>query len=117
LWIAAADGAPLEDGDEIEKYADRAPLAGYYFRAMKRDESQNPPEPYSTDTGGKGGRGKVFNRSRFGFCAYPSQYGVTGRLTFIVNEGNSLWWADTGGQPALAWPSDADLKEHWARGD
>ena len=42
----------------------------------------------------------------FAFCAYPAEYGVTGTKTFIVNEGNTVLWNDTGGEPVLEWPSD-----------
>ena len=48
---------------------------------------------------------------RFGYCAYPAEYGVSGVRTFILNENNTIFWKDTQGEPVLEWPSDADLRE------
>jgi outer membrane lipoprotein-sorting protein len=111
LSVAAADAAPLGDGAEILKVARQAPKAGYHFRAMTTDNSSGTPEPYGMDTGGVKSRGKVYNHSRFGVCAYPAEYGVGGTKTYIINEGNTIFVKDTEGEPILEWPSDADLRE------
>jgi outer membrane lipoprotein-sorting protein len=113
LSVAAADGAPLEDGAAITKFAPRAPKAGYYFRVMTSDKSSGTSEPYQTDTGGTPNRGKLFHTSAFGFCAYPAEYSEGGLRTFIINEGNTVFWKDTEGEPLLEWPSDKELADEW----
>jgi outer membrane lipoprotein-sorting protein len=113
LSVAAADGAPLEDGAAITKLAPRSPKAGYYFRVMTSDKSSGTSEPYQTDTGGTPNRGKLFHTSAFGFCAYPAEYSEGGLRTFIINEGNTVFWKDTEGEPVLEWPSDKELADDW----
>jgi hypothetical protein len=123
LAVAAADAAPLKAGaaaghySVITDFAVPAPKAGYYFRAMTSDNSSGTPEPYPENTGGTPDMGKVHNNSRFGFCAYPAEYGVTGTRTYIISENNTIFWSDTQGEPALEWPSDAQLHAEWHRFD
>jgi outer membrane lipoprotein-sorting protein len=116
LSVAAADAAPLDDGAEIRKSSRPAPKAGYHFRAMTTDNSSGTPEPYGMDTGGVKSRGKVYNHSRFGVCAYPAEYGVGGTKTYIINEGNTIFVRDTEGEPVLEWPGDAELRD-WSKLD
>lgn len=115
LSVAAADGAPLEEGAAIEKFAERQPKAGYHFRMMLKDNSGGTPQEYQQDTDGKGA--KTRNTSRFGICAYPAEYGVTGTRTYILNEGNTIFCKDTGGEPVLEWPGDGDLARGWQKLD
>ena len=61
--------------------------------------------------------GKVHNNAIFGFCTYPAEYGVTGLMTIILNEGNTLFKKDTQGQPVLEWPSDKVLRTEWSKMD
>jgi hypothetical protein len=123
ITVAAADAAPLEAGAAggkyvpIATYAERGPKSGYWFQAMKRDRSVSPPEPYPSDTGGRPAMGEVHNNSRFGFCAFPAEYGVTGRRTIILNECNTLFWRDTGGAPVLEWPTDDEIIRFWKKLD
>jgi hypothetical protein len=116
LGVAAADAAPLGDGEELSQVVEREAKGGYYFRVMTQDNSGSNPEPYQKDTGGRQSRGKVYHPSQFGFCAYPAEYGVTGTRTYIINEGNTVFWKDTQGEPILEWPSDDVLKE-WRKLD
>lgn len=126
LSLALADASPdpgLEimtpAGDnystKVESLGKRGPKDGYWFVAMKEDRSTiDDPTPYQQDTG----NGPVkYNTSRFGFCAYPAEYGKTGTKTFIINEANTIFWMDTGGKPVDAWPSDEDLAKHWKKLD
>lgn len=119
LSVALADAAPLEKGaaaDMIPALSDfgaPAPKAGYWFRAMAKDGSLNPPEILQVDTGGTPLMGKVHNTSRFGYCAYPAEYGSSGVRTFILNENNTIFWKDTQGEPVLDWPTDAELAAEW----
>jgi hypothetical protein len=108
--VADADPFPL-----LPRSGGPIPCHGYYFAAMQWDDSENPPENLRQDTDGKSG--KVHHRSRFGFCAYPARYGVTGSNTFIINEDNSMFWRHTDGDPVLHWPSDDDMRNDWRRGD
>ena len=94
-----------------------APKAGYYFRVMTHDNSNGKSEPYATETSTDDKMGKVHNNSCFGVCAYPAEYGASGRRTFIINEGNTIFWKDTAGEPVLEWPSDDDLKAEWNKMD
>jgi outer membrane lipoprotein-sorting protein len=115
--IALADAAPLDEGAALEKYGEQEPRSGYWFRVMVKDHSETPPVEYQQETTGKAGAPKARNHSRFGFCCYPAEYGVTGKRTFIINEANTIFWKDTGGEPVLEWPSDAELRRSWTHAD
>ncbi len=115
--LAAADGAPLDDKTTAQLLGSGpAPRSGYWFRMMTTDRSSEKPEPYGMDTGGTPNLGKVYNLGRFGVCAYPEEYGVSGTLTFILNEGNTIFSKDIGGEPLLEWPDDLELRS-WKRMD
>ena len=122
LSAALADGAPAEAGlaggklPALSGFGVSAPKAGYWFRAMESTAEENPAEALRQDTGGKPEMGKVHHTSRFGFCAYPAEYGVSGLRTFIISEYNTIFWKDTQGEPVLEWPSEADLRE-WTKLD
>ena len=88
----------LADADGARSGA--KPFCGYLFRVLQLDENGNP---YREDKTGR-------NPSKFGFCAYPAAYGRTGRWTYIVNEGNTVFAMDTKGTPVLRYPSDPPLK-------
>ncbi len=97
--IVAADALPLLPRVPV-------PYHGYYFQVMRTDASGFP---YQVDTGGVGSNGrKLWNYSRFAMTAYPEKVGVTGRHTFIVNEGNTIYKEDNGGRPRLAWPPEEE---------
>jgi general secretion pathway protein G len=123
--VALADAAPLEKGaagGKIPALADfgvPAPKAGYWFRAMEKANDAQPGELLRVDTDLPGvlKMGKVHNLSRFGFCAYPAEYGASGLQTFIVNENNTIFCKDTQGEPVLEWPTDAELQAEWKKLD
>ena len=123
LSAAAADAAPLEDGAAggeyrgIETFSIREPKAGYFYQALVRDNSVTPPVDYRQNTRGKPDMGKVHNTSRFGICAYPEEYGVTGVRTYIINESNTLFWKDTAGESVTEWPSAVELRNDWTKLD
>jgi len=71
--------APAEDPEAFE---------GYYFVAMKFEVIGG------TKTVLDEGKGR--NADCFAFLAYPSEYGVTGKRSFIVNEDNTIWCQDLG---------------------
>ncbi len=113
LDIARADDSMAEAGDFgatplIEDWIDVAsgPKSGYYFQAMELDENG---EPYNQEEVGET-RIKATNKTRFGFVAYPAEYGKTGRLTFIVNEQGTVYSIDVNPDiqgVVLRWP-DSD---------
>lgn len=120
--VALSDPAPLEGGklacypDPITKHGEAGPKSGYHFRALREDLSTQPASTvYAQDTDGSGE--KCRNSSRFGAVAYPAEYGVDGTKTFIINEGNTMFWKDTGGEPVLDWPTDAEVAESWHKVD
>lgn len=112
LRLAAADASPLP-GRELPKAAPKAPWRGYWYRALRKDNSANPPEEYQLEPVRKGGP-RALNRNRFGFVGYPAEYAVTGTRTFIINESMSVFWKDTQGEPVDEWPDDAALQREWA---
>ncbi len=99
--IAEADAAPIEP-----LVPEPRPYHGYFFRALRWDDSESPPVDYRQDTDGSGQ--KVRHTSRFGFCAYPASYGRTGGAAVIVNEENDQrWWNRA--VPPWNWPSDRQM--------
>lgn len=59
-----------------------------------------------TDAQGKSyDLGKGRNPEHFAFCTYPAN-ASSGRMTYIINEENRVWAANTGGLPVSRWPAD-----------
>jgi len=109
--IAEADARPL-----VPMNPAPIPRSGYFFIAMEFDGGESGSlAPYGQDTDGTGR--KVHNPSAFAFCAYPAVYGVTGRNTFIISEGNTIFKYDTGGAPMIRWPLDQFLKADYEKID
>lgn len=67
------------------------PRKGYWLRVMKTDEQG---EAYAQDVDGDGA--KATNPSKYGYCAYPAEYGVSGTMTYIVNEEGVVYERDLG---------------------
>jgi hypothetical protein len=90
------------------------PYRGYLFVAMDTDEEGEPYRKVTDErTGGKPER----NTSKFAFCAYPAEYGFTGRATYVINEGNTIFKIDSGGKPVLKWPTDPELRRSYSKFD
>jgi len=106
--LAAADARP-----RVPLLAEPAPMCGYFFVAMEFDESETPPVEYRQITDLRSGA--VHHPSRFGICAYPAEYGVTGNSTFILNEGGTIFKGVSRGNPVLRWPGDAGLRADWSK--
>lgn len=65
---------------------------GYYFGSLCLDEEGNPYKAV----------GNGANEKKFGFFAVPSEYGVTGRYQFQINETGALIKKDSGsGRPII----------------
>jgi type II secretory pathway pseudopilin PulG len=111
LSLAEADARPV-----TPFVPSPIPKSGYFFVAMEFQEgAPGTMVPYGMDTDGSGR--KVHNPSSFAFCAYPAEYGVTGRNTFVVNENNTIFKFDSGGMPMIRWPYDGDLKMDYEKID
>ena len=95
--VAQADMNPLK-----ALVDEPVPYHGYYFKVLERDDQFDIT--YNMDTDGSGRR--VHNSSRYGICAYPAEYGWTGRWTFILNENNTVFKFQQGGWPFKDWPTD-----------
>jgi hypothetical protein len=113
--VAAADAAPLAVEGPWGKLDPEEAQPDYRFQAMLLDRSTDPPEAYRQDTEGVRKMGIVHHHAKFGACAFPAEYGVSGLRTYIINEGNTVFWRDTGGEAALEWPSDAELARDWKK--
>lgn len=115
LELAKADGAPLLAGGLLGKPVAEEPVPhhGYLFRVLKRDKTGGAKPFEYQDGTGKDGR-KVFNRDRFGFAAYPSEYGKTGIITLIVNQEAVIYWKDLKGAVIEEFP-DAPLSQGWKK--
>lgn len=118
------DGAPIQlierDMATADAEADASlPYHGYFFVALDEDDSCPHPveKVYRRISPEKPADAKLQHRSRFGFCAFPSEVGVTGRYVYIVNEFNSVYRAPASGAPPKTWPTDAQLKQFWSRVD
>ena len=107
--LAEADSSPLEP--LVDK---PVPYHGYFFKTLQRDLQNKITYNSDTDDSGR----KVHNSSRFGFCAYPVEYGSTGNTIFIINENNTIFKVENGGKPIEDWPIDLDLigENRWGRG-
>jgi len=124
LDVALADAKPADYTGGIKPFGDSkvstiepwpdaqvTPRYGYLFRAMLTDQdgnlyNQNPV-----------GANKILatNSDKYGFVAYPVEYGVSGVRTFIVNEGGTVFGTDCGSDAAkvvLTWPTE--LKWVWS---
>ena len=119
-WTVDVAGLPKGSSNQLRE-ADAAPLNpivpkpvpwnGYYFVALKRENSCAPSADYQQERD-KSGR-KVYNLTRYGFCAYPAEYNWRHRRTFITNEDFLVFSVDNGGKPVTDWPSDAELAERF----
>ncbi|MBI4833542.1 MAG: DUF2950 family protein [Planctomycetes bacterium] len=68
------------------------PKAGYWIKALKEYE---PGKPYNQNFYA-GTNVACANDYRFGFCAFPAEYGVSGIRTFILNEQGIIYYKDLG---------------------
>ncbi|MEW6025738.1 MAG: DUF2950 family protein [Planctomycetota bacterium] len=121
LDLARADSSPAETGDFGERpliedwlTVALAPKNGYYFQAMELDENG---EPYNQVEAGETGI-KATNKIKFGFVAYPAEYGKAGRRTFIVNEQGTVYAIDVNPDIygiALQWPAGDDPNDPYQK--
>lgn len=116
ISFAMADAAPFSpDNDKpfgdvprIEDWTEETPTpkSGYFFKAMKYDESD---KPFCVNTVGTN-KVPATHTSRFAFVAYPAEYGVGGTLTYIIDNGGTVYAKDLGPNPdpkeLEQWPAE-----------
>lgn len=109
--LAKADAAPVGEGVGVVKVAAPAkspvPYHGYLFVALRVDEDG---KPYRQDLNGDGAAWE--HETKFAYCAYPAEYGKTGKLTFLIDEKGFLREADIGGKCVTEWPV-GEAKKAW----
>ncbi len=97
ISVAAADDRPLWDNSRLFR---PAPLKGYSFRTLRQADE------------------KGIDPNRFAFCAFPIDYPKSGRKTFVVNEGNTIFMRDLGRPGGIeVFPADEELRTRWAKID
>jgi Protein of unknown function (DUF2950) len=77
------------DGDGKAREGAQAPFRGYFFHILTRQGKNGPggAKDYISDGKMTGG---------FAFVAYPSEYGSSGVMTFVVNEAGEVFERDLG---------------------
>jgi hypothetical protein len=123
--LAEADGEPL-----VPLAPKPIPYNGYYFKALRLDKGETPPVAYRQDTDKTSG--KVHHLTKFGFVAWPAEWGLTGSAYFIVNENNCIIairdmseilsaqeWLKIKhhfnlSEPPADWPTDEEMKWYTA---
>ena len=100
--LAKADAAPVKS-----VVPDPVPLRGYLYVAIKRQIKHEFPDflPDSVEEPAP----PLPIVPSFRFCAYPAEYGSTGEWTFIINENNTIFKFEQGGEPFKDWPTDVFL--------
>ena len=106
-------GAAKEHASKLVAMGKPAPKAGYWFAVIEKYQAEKGAEK-GAEIRYNDGNGR--SSAKFGLCAYPAEYGKTGKRTFILNEENSVWAKDTGGKPPDVFPS-APEKAGWTRLD
>jgi hypothetical protein len=83
------------------------PLAGYYFKVLKRFNDEGKFVELNDGT----------NRHEYLYavCAYPAEYGKTGRRTFLVDPWRTPYWKELKGKPVEDRPQ-FPTREGWKTG-
>lgn len=112
ISAAMADWAPRVDFGDTNYGRDvfeRGPKSGYWYVALSYYEDESGRRlPYDDGTGR--------NRQRFGFLAFPSEHGVTGEESLILDEGNTMYRKDLEGKLLDTFPLDP-LSQGWKKMD
>ena len=108
---ALADAAPLPAGPEkgggrlAEALGQKpVPFHGYFFKMLPKGWSEGAPVLLND--------GSNHHPYMFAICAYPTEYGKSGRRTFIISESMDPYSKDLKGQPVDAFPADL-AKDRW----
>lgn len=107
--LADADAYPLKSQNlSALKRDSPAPKAGYLFAVVAKYAEREKTEAYHS--------GGCRNLGKFGFAAYPAEYGKSGRYTFVITESNTVWKKDLAGKPPDVLPENP-AKEAWEKAE
>jgi hypothetical protein len=107
--MAEADAHPLAPLVPLP-----VPYHGYLVAALVQDDGSTPPEPYSQETDAKSG--KVHHRTKYAFCIYPAEPGVTGNYIYITHESYSGYSCPAKGRTIpTSFPKDDGGMLQWNR--
>lgn len=88
--------------DEALLLGPRTPKGGYWFRAIRHADEKDA----------------IDANARFAFCCFPADYPKSGRNTYVVDEGNTIFKRDLGRPGGIeVFPTDEELKAQWAKLD
>jgi hypothetical protein len=107
--LDTAGALPSDAKTKLQILGKPSTKAGYSFAAIEKYEGENGAFV-------KYDQGNGRHTFKFGFCAFPAEYGVKGKMTFVVTEDNIVYRKDTGGKRIEQWRSDPE-KDGWARQD
>lgn len=110
LGVAQADAAPLKASGSAP-----IPYHGYFFKVLEKHELGGVAVRYKLDTDGT--RRLVHHEWAFGVCAYPSDFGWSGRRTFIICEQSCIGAVDNGGKPVTESSCNQCLHSFYERMD
>ncbi len=83
---------------------------GYLFRVVPFYNDGLGIRPYAAE------EAKMRHPGKYAFVAYPADYGVTGRMTYIVDESITMWQKDTMGEAVMTFPVEP-RKDGWRKLD
>ena len=95
---------PKEIAEADPTHPNAQPHFGYWFVPLDTDEEGNEYRQ---------GKSRNRNPTKFGFCAYPAEFGVTGGFHFYVNEGNTIF-KKPDRERRTSWPTDQELRNIWS---
>lgn len=112
--VAMADAAPLPAGPEkggatlSEALCVKpVPFHGYLFRVLKRYEYKGVMEDLD--------EGNNRHDHMFALCAFPADYGKSGRKTFLLSALSGYYWKDLKGKPVEDCPEIPE-RDGWRTG-
>lgn len=98
---------PQDSKTKLALLGKAMPKNGYLFAAVEKYVDENGKAAKYDEGNGR-------NPSRFAFCAFPAEYGKTGKMTFLIDENNTVMRKDTGGKAVELFPADP-RKDAWQR--
>jgi hypothetical protein len=105
--VAEADAHPL-----MPLVPKPIPYHGYFFAVLTQDDTSSPPEIYAQETDTKSG--KVHHRTKYAFCVYPAEPGVTGDYIYVTNESYSGYSCPVKGR-TIPRTLTSDIDREWNR--
>jgi hypothetical protein len=95
--VACADAAPAGSLPGMGPLLPSKPFHGYWFKML----------PVASSANGR-------SLTEFAATAWPAEYGVSGRRTFVVNQLNTILAKELDGVAASVWPTQSEAR-FWER--